>query len=105
MRRRELGKSLDISNFEVLTDKLEEICQSAEDRYFCNNLLDWIEMIENVNLYKAVKSLSEEEQTLLSYLYFKVKTQKEVGKIYGVTYQGINKKLHDIFKKIKEFFV
>lgn len=103
MARKEKGKAIDIDNFEDFTDKPEDICQSVEDEYFCGNLLDWIELVESADLHKALKSLSEEEQTLLGYLYFKDKTQTEVAKIYGIAQQNINKKLQKVFKKIKKF--
>ena len=37
------------------------------------NLLAWIDMIENPKLHAAVKSLSLDEQTLLSYIFEKRK--------------------------------
>lgn len=103
MNRRSLGQAIDIEKFEILTDKLAKT-QSSEDKYFCSDLLDWIELVENVNLHKALKSLSIEEQTLLSYLYFKDKTQTEVAKIYDISQKNINKKLQRTLKKIQKFF-
>ena len=60
-----------IKDNEVLTDIIQDV-YSTSDEYFCeNNLLDWIELIENPNLHKAIKSLSIKEQTLLSYIFYK----------------------------------
>lgn len=90
-----------INDNEVLTDIIQDI-YSTSDEYFCeNNLLDWVELIENPNLYKAIKSLSIEEQTLLSYIFYKGKTQIEVAKIYSVSQKSISININKILIKIK----
>lgn len=90
-----------INNNEVLTNIIQDI-YSTSDEYFCeNNLLDWVELIENPNLYKAIKSLSIEEQTLLSYIFYKEKTQIEVAKIYSVSQKSISVNINKILIKIK----
>ena len=90
-----------INDNEILTDIIQDI-YSTSDEYFCeNNLLDWVELIENPNLYKAIKSLSIEEQTLLSYIFYKGKTQIEVAKIYSVSQKSISININKILIKIK----
>ena len=90
-----------IKDNEVLTDIIQDV-YSISDEYFCeNSLLDWIELIENPNLYKAIKSLSIKEQTLLSYIFYKEKTQIEVAKIYKIGRPAITKMLSKIINKIK----
>ncbi len=90
-----------VNDNEVLTDIIQDI-YSTSDEYFCeNNLLDWVELIENPNLYKAIKSLSIEEQTLLSYIFYKGKTQIEVAKIYSVSQKSISININKILIKIK----
>lgn len=90
-----------INDNEVLTDIIQDI-YSTSDEYFCeNNLLDWVELVENPNLYKAIKSLSIEEQTLLSYIFYKGKTQIEVAKIYSVSQKSISININKILIKIK----
>ncbi len=103
MDNQETGKRIEIEDFEELSSEMEYTAYSM-DKYFCNELTDWIELVENTDLHNALKSLSLEEQTLLSYLYFKDKTQTEVAKIYGIAQKNINKKLQRTFKKIKKFF-
>ncbi len=39
------------------------------------NLLGWIELIENENLYDAVKKLNYDEQILLNYIFYEERTQ------------------------------
>lgn len=94
-----------IKDNEVLTDIIQDV-YSISDEYFCeNNLLDWIELIENPNLHKAIKSLSIKEQTLLSYIFYKEKTQSEVAKIYNMSQSAISQKLNSIMYKIRLFIL
>lgn len=88
-----------------MTDIIQDV-YSNSDEYFCeNNLLDWIELIENPNLHKAIKSLSIKEQTLLSYIFYKEKTQSEVAKIYNMSQSAISQKLNSIMYKIRLFIL
>ncbi len=66
------------------------------------NLLGWIDMIEDQKLHAAVKSLPIEEQTLLSYIFEKEKTQCELAEIYKVSQPAINLKLKTLIKTIKD---
>lgn len=91
-------------DYEESSSEIEYLCY-AKDEYFCDNLLDWIELVENSALHKALKSLNIEEQTLLGYLYFKGKTQTEVAKLMSMSQQKLNYKLHNLFCKIKKYFV
>lgn len=102
MDRKELGKTIDNDNHEILTDKLIDT-QLTEDEYFSEGLTAWIELIEDINLHNALKSLSMEEQTLLGYIYYKDKTQSEVAKIYKVSRPSISKKISKIMQKIKSY--
>ena len=54
---------------------------SIEEQSICNDFLDNIDMIENQKLHDAVKSLSLDDQVLLSYIFEKEKTQRELEKI------------------------
>ena len=105
MEIKESIKRSKINDNEILTDIIQEI-YSTSDEYFCeNNLLDWVELIENSNLYKAIKSLSIEEQTLLSYIFYKKKTQIEVADIYNISQSSISQKLNNIMHKIRLFIL
>lgn len=105
MDMKESIKRSKIKDNEVLTDIIQDI-YSISDEYFCeNSLLDWIELIENPNLHKAIKSLSIKEQTLLSYIFYKEKTQSEVAKIYNMSQSAISQKLNSIMYKIRLFIL
>lgn len=105
MDMKESIKRSKIKDNEVLTDIIQDV-YSISDEYFCeNSLLDWIELIENPNLHKAIKSLSIKEQTLLSYIFYKEKTQSEVAKIYNMSQSAISQKLNSIMYKIRLFIL
>ena len=54
-------KDSKIDNHETMCEEIENIF-FCEDKYFCNsNLLERIELIENADLYKALKSLNIKE--------------------------------------------
>lgn len=63
------------------------------------NLLGWIELIENPKLHQAVKSLPVEDQIFLSYI---IKEQRELEEIYHIKHQNICKKHSKIIKKLQE---
>lgn len=52
-----------------------------------------------------IKSLNIEEQTLLSYIFYKEKTQIEVAKIYSISQSSISQKLNNIMRKIRLFIL
>lgn len=92
----------DLFDHAETSDEIENLCP-VDDEYFCGNLIDWIELVKNTDLHKALKSLNKEEQTLLGYLYYKDKTQSEVARIYKVKRQTINEKLTKTISKIKRY--
>lgn len=67
------------------------------------NLLGWIELIENENLHKAVKSLSIEKQIFISYIVTECRTQCELADIYHIAQQNISKRFNNIIKKLRKF--
>ena len=69
------------------------------------SLLSWIDLIENENLHKAVKSLSIDDQIFISYIVKECKTQRELACVYKIKQQNISKKINKILNKIKTKFV
>ncbi len=67
------------------------------------NLLGWIDMIEDQKLHAAIKSLPVEEQALLSYIFEKEMTQRELAKIYNLSHRAIGKKSKILIAKLKYF--
>ena len=65
------------------------------------SLLGWIELIENQKLYKAVKSLSIEDQIFISYIVKEGRTQRELSRTYGVAQKNISKRFNRVIEKIK----
>ena len=64
------------------------------------NLLGWIELIENPKLYEAVKSLSVEDQIFISYIVKEGQTQREMDNIYKVDHRNIGRKFNNIIKEL-----
>lgn len=93
MNHKDLRQNIRINEFEKLSDEIEEIYYKSDEYFNGDNLLDWIELVENADLHRALKSLSIEEQTLISYIFYKEKTQSEVAKIYNVTRPAISKNI------------
>lgn len=60
----------------------------------------WIEEIDNENLAKRLKCLTEEDLELLTYNIVEQFTQKELAKKYGISQKNINKKLQRIKKSL-----
>ena len=60
------------------------------------NLLGWIELIENQKLYEAVKNLSIEDQIFIGYIVKEGQTQREVARIYGINQRTAGRKLEKI---------
>ena len=52
-----------------------------------------------------IKSLNIEKQTLLSYIFYKEKTQIEVADIYNISQSSISQKLNNIMCKIRLFIL
>lgn len=85
---------------EILYDQFsvgENMDKHLEER----NLLGWIELIENQKLYKAVKSLSIEDQIFISYIVKEGRTQRELSRTYGVAQKNISKRFNRVIEKIK----
>ncbi len=66
------------------------------------NLLGWIEVIENQKLYKAVKSLPIEDQIFISYIIKECKTQGELSTKYKVTQSAICQRFDKLIKTLKK---
>lgn len=68
------------------------------------NLLGWIELIENPKLHQAVKSLPVEDQIFLSYIIKEQRTQRELAQLYKIDHRTIGRRFEKISKKIKNFY-
>ena len=67
------------------------------------NLLGWIELIENSKLYEAVKNLSIEDQIFISYIIKEGRTQRELSIMYELTQQAISCHFNKIMLRINGF--
>lgn len=76
---------------------------SCTDKHFEGERYDWIEEIENEELYKAIKSLSQEDLDLITMLAFDGYKQNEIAKKKGVVSVVICKKIKRLKKYLKLF--
>ena len=73
----------------------------VDKQLFEKNLLGWIELIENENLHKAVKSLSIEDQIFISYIVKECKTQQELASKYGINQSSVKNRFGKILRILK----
>ena len=76
---------------------------AVDKQLFEKNLLGWIELVENENLHKALKSLKIEDQIFISYIVKECKTQRELAKIYNVDHRTVGRRFQKILNIIKKF--
>ena len=74
----------------------------VDEQFAEKSLLNWIELIENDNLHKAVKNLSIPDQIFISYIVKECLTQKELAEIYKIAQQNVSKRFRKILNKIKK---
>ena len=91
----------EISIEDVLYDKESENTD-IEKQAFKENLLGWIELIENEKLHKAIKNLSIEDQIFISYIVKECKTQRELEDKYKIAHQNISKRFSKIIEKLRK---
>ena len=96
-------KEHEVSIEDVLYDKESENAD-IEKQVFEENLLGWIELIENEKLHKAIKNLSIEDQIFISYIVKECKTQRELAEIYNLNHRTIGRKFEKILKLIRKFY-
>ena len=94
-------KEHEVSIEDVLYDKESENAD-IEKQVFEENLLGWIELIENEKLHKAIKNLSIEDQIFISYIVKECKTQREVAEVYKMAQQNVSKKFSKIIEKLRK---
>ena len=92
-------------SFEVLLNENLSDAFNLEQDLAEQGLLSWIDLVESDNLYAALKELSVEDQAFLSLIVKEGKTQRELAKIYGVSYSTVCRRFEKIIKNINEFYL
>ena len=78
---------------------------SEYDRYLESiSFLGWIETIKNPTLYKAVQTLSMEDQHILTYLYKEQLTVREIEAVMHIPKSTVERRKKKIEKIISDFF-
>lgn len=86
---------------EVIYDEFSST-SDVDKQLFQTSLLGWIELVENENLHKALKSLKIEDQIFISYIVKECKTQRELAESYNISHQNIGKRFNRILKKLRK---
>lgn len=86
---------------EVIYDEFSNTTD-VDRQLFQTSLLGWIELVENENLHKALKSLKIEDQIFISYIVKECKTQRELAESYNISHQNIGKRFNRILKKLRK---
>ena len=86
---------------EVMYDEFSNT-SDVDKQLFQTSLLGWIELVENENLHKALKSLKTEDQIFISYIVKECKTQRELAESYNISHQNIGKRFNRILKKLRK---
>ena len=73
----------------------------VDKQLFEKNLLGWIELVENENLHKALKSLKIEDQIFISYIVKECKTQQELASKYGINQSSVKNRFSKILRILK----
>ena len=90
----------EVSIEDVIYDKESENID-IEKQAFEENLLGWIELIENEKLHKAIKNLSIEDQIFISYIVRECKTQQELASKYGINQSSVKNRFDKILRILK----
>ena len=93
-------KEHEVSIEDVIYDKESENID-IDRQAFKENLLGWIELIENEKLHKAIKNLSIEDQIFISYIVRECKTQQELASKYGINQSSVRNKFNKILRILK----
>lgn len=90
----------DIDNLEIKSDtNLErEVISKYETKIPANEIENFF---TEENIYKITKALTYNEKLVLFLFYVEGKSDKEIAKVLGTTWEGIKSKRKRIIKKIR----
>lgn len=82
---------------------VEELSKYEDNIYNCNNVDDLMEQIDNVNLLKALKSLSDIEMIVIFLLFEKQFTSNEASHILEICSDSVTRIKRRALKKLQNF--
>jgi len=119
-------KDVDVTWIEKVNDSLrKDSSRARKDRRYCyrldiaNDKDEWVASHENDpfynlcretpeeernRLYHAISQLTEVEQRMIDYEYFKGYSHKRIAEMEGVSRQAVEQRLERIIKKLQEIF-
>lgn len=94
----------DVHFSEFLFDNSSVFFETETDRKY-RGILQWIDLIQNEKLYKAIEYLTDEEKYFISLLFYENKTQDELAEIYHINQSSVFYKINKILRKIKNYML
>jgi len=102
--RKVIPLSLDTDEMEYydITSYEKSVFYDGDNSAIDEQVLSAIDTAErNKLLHQAIELLSPEEKYLITEIFFKNRTQSEIGKELGISKQGVNKKYFNALKNLK----
>lgn len=82
---------------------MEQLTVSIDDEKVRTDRYGWIEDIKNIELYTALRNISEERMDLLTSIVFEEKSMTEIAKEKGLSVSAITQRIGTIKKYLKKF--
>lgn len=82
---------------------MEQLTVSIDDEKSATNRYGWLDDIENVEMYVALSSMSEERVDLLTSVVFEGKSMTEIAKEKGLSVSAITQRMGTIKKYLRNF--
>lgn len=82
---------------------VEELSQHNDNIYSSNNIYELMEQIDNVSLFKALKSLSDIEMIVIFLLFEKQFTSSEASKILEICSDSVTRIKRRALKKLQDY--
>ncbi len=92
----DVGMGDDVSDNPLYYYFMEEL--SDTDDYFCERTMGWVELIENKELQRGLKSATQEELEIINMYAFEGRTQKEIAEKLGISQPALANRIKTIRK-------
>lgn len=90
---------LDDENFDDYINKYTKVEKESN----CNNIIDFINELDNIKLIKAIESLSDIEKTVIFLLYERKLTSSEASKMLKICLGSISRIKKRVIKKLQDY--
>ncbi len=99
---KQIKKETDTGNWEIISlTELDASIGKCDEFLDKSNPLSWIDNFKNNDLHNVLTNLSEEEQRLITYVFYEGRTQEEFSKTFGYSQSKISKMFTKTMAKIR----